>query len=97
MRLPSLKPFRDAKDERIYRFHKLFAESYVTNLRNLEAPWKPVEGLARGKEGERPLVPTHRNRTQGECPRHLKKEEWQKGSLYNWHGRISAKKYRSIK
>jgi len=37
-----MQPFRNVKDERLYRFHKLYAESYVTNLRNLEAPWKPV-------------------------------------------------------
>jgi len=37
-----MQPFTSVEDERLYRFHKLFAESYVTNLRNLEAPWKPV-------------------------------------------------------
>lgn len=35
-------PFSNIKDERLYRLHKLYAESYVTNLRNFEAPWKPV-------------------------------------------------------
>ncbi len=38
----SMQPFTSVEDERLYRFHKLFAESYVTNVRNLEAPWKPV-------------------------------------------------------
>lgn len=37
-----MQPFSNVKNERLYRFHKLYAESYVTNLRNLEAPWKPV-------------------------------------------------------
>lgn len=36
------QPFTSIDDERLYRYHKLFAESYTTNLRNLEAPWKPV-------------------------------------------------------
>jgi hypothetical protein len=31
-----------SKDELLYRFHKVFCGSYVSNLWNLEAPWKPV-------------------------------------------------------
>ena len=40
--MPTFQPFTDLNDERFYRFHKIYAESYTTNLRNLEAPWKPV-------------------------------------------------------
>lgn len=37
-----MQPFTSTDDERLYHCHKLFAESFTTNLRNLEAPWKPV-------------------------------------------------------
>ena len=37
------EPFSNVEDECLDRIQKLYAESYVTNLRNLEAPsWKPV-------------------------------------------------------
>ena len=34
--------FSNLRDERLYHFHKLYAESYTTNTYNLEAPWNPV-------------------------------------------------------
>ena len=36
------QPFARVKAERLYHYHKVYAESYATNPRNLEAPWKPV-------------------------------------------------------
>ena len=36
------QPFARLGAERLFHYHKIYAESYRTNPRNLEAPWKPV-------------------------------------------------------
>ena len=36
------QPFARLKASRLYHYNKIYAESYATNPRNLEAPWKPV-------------------------------------------------------